>query len=193
MMVDPDTNATDPTSVTLHTVVSDLTLSDPSSHKILAKYLVPEHSGHLPHKYSLLLFEQPDKFIVPEHYHSSFALHPKHVTARANFPLQKFIKQTGLGKPVAANWFQEGAKRGASTSSTAPVNTKSTTSAAKSSSDSVTSPSPTPTPHSRRWWEQNDSPIPVSEVRRWWKQEDSPIPVSQVRRWWEQEDSPLSQ
>lgn len=108
MMVDPDINTTNPTYVGLHTAVADLSLHNQSSSQTIAKYIAPMPNGDSPHNYTLLLFKQPSNFSVPSSFDSHFAFNPQNVWNRVNFPLQQFIAQTGLGEPVAANWFQEG-------------------------------------------------------------------------------------
>ena len=107
MMVDPDINTTNPTYVGLHTAVANLSLHDDSSSRTIAKYIAPMPDGSSPHNYTLLLFKQPEDFSISPSFNSYFAFNPRNVLNRVNFPLQQFIAQTGLGKPVAANWFQE--------------------------------------------------------------------------------------
>ncbi|KAJ5948774.1 PEBP-like protein [Penicillium verhagenii] len=105
MMVDPDTNATDPTSVALHTIVTNLTIANSSSGNTLAQYIAPEPSGTSPHNYTLLLFKQPSNFTVASMYDPYLALDLTDVYNRVNFPLRQFINSTGLDEPVAANCY----------------------------------------------------------------------------------------
>ncbi|KAJ5591915.1 PEBP-like protein [Penicillium hispanicum] len=137
MMVDPDTNATDPASVGLHTVVANLSQSTSSSEDVLAKYIAPEPSGSSPHNYTLLLFKQPDGFAVPSLYNAAFALNLKNVLNRVNFPLQQFLNETGLDKPVAANWFQEGKSTTAATTASGTATATATNSATQTSTSNA--------------------------------------------------------
>ncbi|KAJ5947359.1 PEBP-like protein [Penicillium verhagenii] len=105
MMVDPGTNTTDPTSVALHTIVTNLTVANSSSGNTLAQYIAPEPSGTAPHNYTLLLFKQPSNFTVASIYDPYLALNLTDVYNRVNFPLRPFINSTGLEEPVAANCF----------------------------------------------------------------------------------------
>ncbi|KAJ5785819.1 PEBP-like protein [Penicillium pulvis] len=139
MMVDPDTNTTDPTSVALHTIVTNLTLAN-SSGDILAKYVAPEPSGTAPHNYTFLLFKQPNNFTVASIYDPYFPLNLSDVWNRVNFPLPQFLNSTGLDKPVAANWFQEKSESNSTTTSASGTATASSTSAQTATSSSMASP-----------------------------------------------------
>lgn len=138
-MVDPDTNTTDPASVALHTIVTNLTLANSSSGDILAKYVAPEPSGTAPHNYTLLLFKQPSNFTVASIYDPYFPLNLSDVWNRVNFPLPQFLNSTGLGKPVAANWFQEKSESTSATTSTGTA-TATSTSAQTATSSSMANP-----------------------------------------------------
>lgn len=116
MMVDPDINTTNPFSVGLHTIISDFSTSNSSQH-VWAEYVAPEPQGSSPHNYTLLLFKQPNNFTIPSRYDSWLPLNMSDVYTRLNFPLQSFLNQTGLDKPLAANWFREGASAEATTTS----------------------------------------------------------------------------
>ena len=136
MMIDPNTNTTDPLSVGLHTMISDLMLSESSSQNIIAQYIPPEPPGSSPHNYTLLLYKQPDNFTISSLYDSYFTLDLSNVLNRVNFPLQQFVHQTGVDGPVAANWFREGASTSTSTAS-ALDNSTSTSSATRATSSSA--------------------------------------------------------
>ncbi|KAJ5536731.1 PEBP-like protein [Penicillium frequentans] len=140
MMVDPDTNTTDPTSVALHTIVTNLTLANSSSGNILAEYVAPEPSGTAPHNYTFLLFKQPSNFTVASIYDPYFPLNLSDVWNRVNFPLPQFLNSTGLDQPVAANWFQEKSESNSTTTSASATATTTSTSAQTATSSSMASP-----------------------------------------------------
>ncbi|KAJ5913378.1 PEBP-like protein [Penicillium tannophilum] len=140
MMVDPDTNTTDPTSVALHTIVTNLTLANSSSGDILAKYVAPEPSGTAPHNYTFLLFKQPSNFTVASIYDPYFPLNLSDVWNRVNFPLPQFLNSTGLDKPIAANWFQEKSESNSTTTSASGTVTATSSSAQTATSSSMASP-----------------------------------------------------
>ncbi|KAJ5649947.1 PEBP-like protein, partial [Penicillium longicatenatum] len=139
MMVDPDTNTTDPTSVALHTIVTNLTVANASSGNILAKYVAPEPSGTAPHNYTFLLFKQPSNFTVASIYDPYFPLNLSDVWNRVNFPLPQFLNTTGLDKPVAANWFREKSENTSVTTTASGTATATSTSAQTATSSSAAS------------------------------------------------------
>ena len=62
----------------------------------------------MPHSYTLLLFKQPKIFTVPSIFHVFLPLNISDPLNRVNFPVVDFAKETGLGNPIAANYFEEG-------------------------------------------------------------------------------------
>lgn len=54
------------------------------------------------HRYIFLLFEQPLKYVFPQCFQTIF---PVSVASRSGFDITYFMEITGLGSPVAANWF----------------------------------------------------------------------------------------
>ncbi|KAJ5088372.1 PEBP-like protein [Penicillium angulare] len=133
MMIDPDTNATDPLSVALHTIISNVSASDSKEH-VVAKYVAPMPQGTSPHNYTLLLFSQPESFTIPSMYDSYLPLNLSNVLNRVNLPLRSFLNDTGLHDLVAANWFREGANT--STTATTSGSTTPTGSAAQTATSS---------------------------------------------------------
>jgi hypothetical protein len=120
IMVDPSTNATDPTYPALHTIYANVTTDGVEDWTVLAPYINPEPTAGPAHDYSFLLFEQPQaQFQVPSEYTSFLPLNLSNVYNRVGFPFLDFINDTGLGKPVAGNWFRENAVTTNSTSSSA--------------------------------------------------------------------------
>ncbi|KAA8651054.1 hypothetical protein EYZ11_008387 [Aspergillus tanneri] len=133
LMVDPTTNKTNPLSVALHALVSNLMTND-SSGNVIAKYVYPQPREGPAHNYTLFLFKQPASFVVSEQYHS-FLETKETPLNRLNFPLVNFLKQMDLGKPVAANYFREAAE--SSSSSTKTTKTTGTADATVSSTGSA--------------------------------------------------------
>ncbi|OAG37749.1 hypothetical protein AYO21_07992 [Fonsecaea monophora] len=89
-----------------------------------AEYLTPSPpGGDGPHRYTLLLYPQPEGFTVPQAY-ISFSP-PADTNARYPFNMSGFAAAAGLGQPIAANWFRV-------------VNDTSSTSTVSSSTSSVT-------------------------------------------------------
>ena len=120
-MVDPDYNATVPTNTVLHyllpglrsenssTRIGNLTFTPLTSrHAPLAAYIGPQPTSTRPHSYTLLLFAQPKNFTVPPRFDAFLPLNTSDPLNRVNFPVVDFVKETGLGSPVAANYFEEG-------------------------------------------------------------------------------------
>lgn len=69
------------------------------------EYLPPTPpGGDGPHRYTILLFEQPADFAVPSEY-ASF-IPPNEVTDRFPFDIAGFVKAAGLDAPIGANWFE---------------------------------------------------------------------------------------
>ncbi|OAP55129.1 hypothetical protein AYL99_10829 [Fonsecaea erecta] len=70
-----------------------------------ADYVTPSPpAGDGPHRYTLLLYPQPEGFTVPQAY-LSFSP-PADVNARYPFNMSGFAEAAGLGQPIAANWFR---------------------------------------------------------------------------------------
>ncbi|PCG92662.1 Phosphatidylethanolamine-binding protein PEBP [Penicillium occitanis (nom. inval.)] len=140
IMVDPSTNARDPTYPALHTIYANVTADGADDWTVLAPYINPEPTPGPAHNYSFLLFEQPQaQFQVPLEYASFLPLNLSNIYARLGFPFLDFVNNTGLGKPVAGNWFRESAVTTNSTSSSAiPSRSVSICSVTSTSSASVT-------------------------------------------------------
>jgi hypothetical protein len=145
LMVDADYNKTTPTNVNLHTLYANLTAEGSTSSEV-AKYLAPQPQlVGATHNFTLLLFRQPESdFTIPAEYASYVATNSHTPYNRINLPLPQFLKDTGLGKPLAANWFREKASNSSSSSKSA---TK--TPSCSTASTSVT-PSATASPTRRR-------------------------------------------
>lgn len=70
-----------------------------------AEYIPPTPPGGSgPHRYTFLLYEQPDNFTVPEDFAN---INPPAETAdRIGFNLSAFVAAADLGEPVAANYLR---------------------------------------------------------------------------------------
>ena len=96
-------------------MIANLNTTSEGNHTTVAGYIEPQPpSGSPPHNYTLFLFEQPKEFKIPPKYDPYLAT-KKTPLNRINFPLRQFLKETGLKKPVAANWFREGAANSTAT------------------------------------------------------------------------------
>lgn len=109
MMVDPDLNSKHPTSVGLHQLTVNVTTNGTDHAAHVARYIEPMPPGPLAHNYTFLLFEQPRNFTLPTKYSDFFKTTDDSPKNRLNFRLDSFVNDTGLGKPVAANWFRQNA------------------------------------------------------------------------------------
>lgn len=107
----PGANATAPRQTLLHWFAPNVTSTTDtknttSTFKIStggAPYLQPSPPiGDIPHRYVVLLFAQPKNFSV-----AAFGgiNPPANTTARIGFNVTNFIRLTGLGAPLAANYF----------------------------------------------------------------------------------------
>lgn len=131
LMVDPSYNKTVPTNTALHTIEGNLTASRPlharqsnnseatalvSSSPPIAPYAGPQPPKDDPsHNYTLLLFSQPKDFTIPAKYGSWLPLNLSNIYTRVNFPVVDFVRDTGLGKPVAATYFEVNLTSGSAT------------------------------------------------------------------------------
>ncbi|KIY00999.1 uncharacterized protein Z520_03665 [Fonsecaea multimorphosa CBS 102226] len=95
-------------------------------------------AGDEAHRYTLLLYSQPEGFSIPASFESFFDSTDSN--ARISFDMAGFAAAAGIGQPVAANWFEVQNTSQAVTSSTAATSstTASSTSASTSTSTSTT-------------------------------------------------------
>ncbi len=97
-----------------------------------AEYIPPTPpGGDIAHRYSVLLYPQPEGFTVPEAF-ASFSP-PADVNARYPFNMSGFAGAAGLGQPVAANWFRVINETSTETGSSTVSGTASITSTASGS------------------------------------------------------------
>ena len=106
-MIDPDVIEDGKATTILHWYQADL-LKDPSNGELFnlsdngALYAGPTPPPGPSHRYILLLFVQPSRYVLPECF--SHIL-PLTLPARRGFDMEQFMRVTGLGKPIAANFF----------------------------------------------------------------------------------------
>ncbi|RAL12612.1 mitochondrial 54S ribosomal protein mL38 [Aspergillus homomorphus CBS 101889] len=139
MMVDPDINKTNPMYVGMHTMAINLTTSGKTSDEdAICTYFYPEPTEGPAHNYTFLLFKQPQNFTVPRQYSPFLATTSNTPYNRINFPLMEFVKEAGLGEPVAANYFQEAAESNSTaTSSSSTTATTATSTATETAATST--------------------------------------------------------
>ncbi|EHY54130.1 hypothetical protein ABEF92_008286 [Exophiala dermatitidis] len=90
-----------------------------------ASYIPPSPpAGDGPHRYTLLLYSQPQDFQVPNSFQDFFATKN---SVRVGWDMAGFAEAAGLGEPVAANWFR--VQNGDSTGTTGAVSSSSAASA----------------------------------------------------------------
>lgn len=71
-----------------------------------ASYLAPTPPGGSGvHRYTFLLYSQPEDFRVPASYAAFFADVPD-LSNRLPFDIEDFAEDSGLGQPIAANWLR---------------------------------------------------------------------------------------
>ena len=90
------------------TVDPDNVYNDPNA--AAAPYVSPGPAPGITkpdHHYTVMLFEQPSGFKVPQNYTKFLALESGGAANRIGFPYTEFIKQTGLGQPIASAWWIE--------------------------------------------------------------------------------------
>jgi phosphatidylethanolamine-binding protein len=69
-----------------------------------APYVGPSPPPGNPHRYTILLFSQPDSFTFPQSFSSINP--PPSGSARIGFNITEFIAAAGLGAPLAGNYFR---------------------------------------------------------------------------------------
>lgn len=108
MLVDTDVPRNGTRVQLLHWLTANVTRpsTDTQSLKLasssldLAPYLQPSPPvNDTPHKYTLLLFDQPENFTVPARFKSL-------LETRVGWDTASFVNATGLGQALAANWIR---------------------------------------------------------------------------------------
>ncbi|RDH29537.1 hypothetical protein BDQ94DRAFT_173809 [Aspergillus welwitschiae] len=127
-----------PPSVIVHTVVANLTttINSTSNENVLAFYIAPAPKSGT-YNYILSLFDQPSNFSIPSRYESFMLTDDDTPLNRLNLPLVSFLNQTGLGLPVAANYFRVTAASNDTSNSSSTSGSSTTTSSGTSTSTSA--------------------------------------------------------
>ena len=105
------------------------------------QYITPTPpAGDGPHSYTVMMFNQPQGFSLPSAF-ASFFVDKSDLSNRLNFDIASFVLASGLGAPVAANWFevQNGTAVATTSSATSMKPTSTFTSASRAASSSTTS------------------------------------------------------
>jgi phosphatidylethanolamine-binding protein len=71
----------------------------------IASYFPPGPPPGQTHTYGVFLYPEPAKFAIPADYVPFFANLSASPLNRIGFNLTHFVEETGLGEPVAADWF----------------------------------------------------------------------------------------
>ncbi|EXJ58363.1 hypothetical protein A1O7_05788 [Cladophialophora yegresii CBS 114405] len=102
--------------------------------------------GDIAHRYTLIMFRQPEGFNIPSGFESFFE-EKSDLSNRLDFDIAAFVSASGLGEPVGANWFQVQNKTasGSTSSSTTQSASATSTSTEASSTESATSTATTST------------------------------------------------
>ncbi|KAH0547610.1 hypothetical protein GP486_008425, partial [Trichoglossum hirsutum] len=111
IMIDIDVNINGNNTNLIHWIQGNFTaapgstqLSSPST--IVAPYFAPNPPPGQTHRYVEMLFNEPQGFSIPAPFTAFFANLTASVFNRIGFELDKFIDQSKLGNPVAANYFR---------------------------------------------------------------------------------------
>ena len=106
-MIDLDVIEDGKATTILHWYQPDL-LMNPNSGELFnlsdngALYVGPTPPPGPSHRYMFLLFVQPSGYVIPECF---LDILPLTLPARQGFNVEQFMRVTGLGKPIAANFF----------------------------------------------------------------------------------------
>ncbi|OCT51351.1 hypothetical protein CLCR_08825 [Cladophialophora carrionii] len=108
--------------------------------------------GDIAHRYTIIMYRQPEGFNIPSGFESFFE-EKSDLSNRLDFDIAGFVSASGLGEPVGANWFQvqnrtESASNSSSstTTSTEASSTASQTNATTTVAGTETEATPTSEP-----------------------------------------------
>jgi phosphatidylethanolamine-binding protein len=101
---------TAPNTTLLHWIVAGLSYPNDTttltSHQgEIASYFPPSPPLGQTHTYGVFLYPEPAKFAIPADFVPFFANLSASPLNRIGFNLTHFVEETGLGEPVAADWF----------------------------------------------------------------------------------------
>ncbi|KIW18414.1 hypothetical protein PV08_02702 [Exophiala spinifera] len=132
IMMDFSVEATPESNTTLlHWILAGLSSPDGTttltSHQgVIAAYFPPGPPAGQTHTYGVFLYNEPRNFAVPADYVPFFNNLTASVYNRVGFNLTKFVAETGLGAPVAADWFLVTTPNTTATSSVATTSASNT-------------------------------------------------------------------
>lgn len=89
-----------------------------SDQAAIAAYFPPGPPANQTHTYAFYLYNEPASFSVPASYAAYFKNLTVSVYNRIGFNLTDFTEKSGLGEPVAANWYMISNTTAATASST---------------------------------------------------------------------------
>ena len=103
IMIDPDVNILGSKRPFLHWLIPDVDLSNetanvPTTGSNIVRYFPPSPpAGDPPHRYTFLLYSQPNNFQIPSKYSNL-------KQSALGFDVNAFTTASGLGQPKAANF-----------------------------------------------------------------------------------------
>src|SRR5271170_65543 len=142
LSVEPNNIPTETNTTLIHWILPGLsflnaTTTALTSHSdAIAPYFPPGPPSGQTHTYALFLYDEPLNFTVPADYVPIFKNLTASVENRVGFNLTEFVEQTGLGDPLAADWFLVSNSTARSSSSSGVTTTASSTGGAMASSSS---------------------------------------------------------
>ena len=141
LSVEPNNIPTASNTTLIHWILPGLSFPDATTAALtspsdpIAPYYPPGPPAGQTHTYALFLYAEPSNFAVPADYVPIFKNLTASVENRVGFNLTEFVAQTGLGDPLAADWFLV-SNTTTSASSSGMTTTASSTGGATASSSS---------------------------------------------------------
>lgn len=145
LSVEPNNIPTETNTTLIHWILPGLSFPNATTTALtshsdaIAPYFPPGPPAGQTHTYALFLYDEPPNFTIPADYVPIFNNLTASVYNRVGFNLTEFVEQTGLGDPLAADWFLASnttASAVGSASSSGTTTTASSTGGATASSSS---------------------------------------------------------
>jgi phosphatidylethanolamine-binding protein len=111
LSVEPNNIPTETNTTLIHWILPGLSFPNAtttvltSQSAAIALYFPPGPPAGQTHTYALFLYDEPPNFTIPADYVPIFKNLTASVYNRVGFNLTEFVDQTGLGNPLAADWF----------------------------------------------------------------------------------------
>lgn len=111
LSVEPNNIPTETNTTLIHWILPGLSFPNAtttvltSQSAAIAPYFPPGPPAGQTHTYALFLYDEPPNFTIPADYVPIFKNLTASVYNRVGFNLTEFVDQTGLGNPLAADWF----------------------------------------------------------------------------------------